>query len=182
MAEYSPVIRSLIEEAKVLTSEDVRRQAITMRVSLSASIVEDNATYKVPATHKMGIEEVFGHLGGLVSTDSATPPGGGSSAVSAGSANIRDILIHKAQNCRIALTDTDTSEKLIGENQGLSLASLLPIAAGQPLNWRDLPALLSPAHSLQMTATLISTVAAQTGTASEYGLTLSVVLVRVKKS
>lgn len=172
---FVPEIRALLEEGRELTPEDYRRIAITMRVALTTTTTSDNNTYKVPSTHKLLITGIQGHLAGMVSTDSAI--GTGNLTTAAG-----ELFRWKAQNCRVTLINADDSTNILGENQAMSLATLLPSANGQPLDWRNAPHIVLPAATIQMTATLISTVAAQVGSSTEYGVTIDGVLVRVKRS
>lgn len=172
---FTPEIRSLLMETRELTPEDYRRATVAMRVALTTSTTSSSRTYKVPSTHKMLIFGVLGHLAGMVSTDAAI-----------GTANLttdaQQLALWKAQNCRVQLTNTDDNTNIVGEDQQLSLASLLPIAHGQPLDWKKMPHIVLPGATIQMTATLISAVAAQVGSSTEYGLALDAALVRVKQS
>jgi hypothetical protein len=178
---FVPRLRALVEEGRRMSAADFVRRVVTLRVALTTTTTTDSRTYQVPTTHKALIMGVRGHLGAMVSTDSVTPAGSGGAAVTVSTAQVEGLSRWKAQNCRIQLTD-ENSENIIGEGQPALLSTFLAETGGRPFDWEGAPRIVAPGVTLTMTATLISTVAAQVGSSTEYGVNLDVVLVRVKES
>jgi hypothetical protein len=173
---FIPEIRAMLEEGRALTPDDYRRIAVTLRVSLTTATTSDNSVYRVFGTHKMLITGIRGHL---VLT---SPSGDSAIGIANFTTNLKDVRELKAMNCRITFINQDDSTNILGENLAIALSTLMPSAGGEALDWRNAPHIVPPGATVQMTATLITTVSPYVGNATEYGITVDATLVRVAAS
>lgn len=162
-----------LDEIRKLTSDDYREVAVDLNAALSNTVASGTDTYQVPTTHKFVIRKVLPHL---VITDPATETAFGSGI--AGTA-YSDHEKFKASNCRVTLTNTESNEKLMGENNPVPLSALL----SDPVDWGDMPHIVSPGAVLQLDVSLVSSgISAYVGGTTEYGVVLVGALVRVRAS
>jgi len=173
-----PYIQQLLASGRVLTSDDFRRDVIDLNAELSSTVSSDTDTYRAPNTHKLLIMGVRPHVV-MTAPASETEPMTGMATAHAGNR-----LAFKASNCRITLINSDSGEKILGENHAMPLSAIMAgEAGGQPLDWREAPHIVAPGATLELTSELVTSGSnAYVGAATEYGVVLDVALVRVKPS
>ena len=162
-----------LDAIRKLTSDDYREVVVDLNAALSNTVASGVDTYQVPTTHKLVIRKVLPHL---VMTDPAIE-----TAFSTGIAGTayQDHEKFKASNCRVTLTNTESNEKIIGENDEVPLSSIM----ADPIDWGEMPHIVSPGAVLQLDVALVSSgVSAYVGGTTEYGVVLVGALVRVRAS
>lgn len=170
-----PYIQQLLRAGRQLSSDDYRRDMVDLSEELSSSTASGSNTYRVPNTHKLLIMGVRPHVV-IVTPSGETEPMTGMATAHAGNR-----LAFKASNCRVTLTNTDSNEKILGENNAMPLSSIMGgEAGGAPLDWRDAPHIVLNGATLQLDVSLVTSgTNVYVGAATEYGVVLDVALVRV---
>jgi hypothetical protein len=165
-------IRSLLDESKKITMSNLRDDVVTLRVQLSSGTLFGSDTFQIPSGRNFLIREIRGHF--AFQQPSSEVAGAGTTMAT--SFNLRDRMIAKALQARIALVNQDRSdlkviESDIGQNNTLCLASILQAAGGAPIVFgEELPLLVPAVDTLRLDVTLRDATTA--GVATEYGVTL----------
>jgi len=159
-----------LDEVRKLTSDDSRDVAIDLNAALSNTVASGSDTYQVPTTHKLVIKKIRPHL---VITDPATET---AFATGIAATAYSDHELFKKSNCQVTVTNTESNEKIVGENNPVPLSSI-------GLGIDDLNHIVSPGAVIQLDVELVSTgVSAYVGGTTEYGVVLVGTLVRVRAS
>jgi hypothetical protein len=154
-------------------AEIMRVEVVLKAALLTATTGTD--TYKVPDTHRLAITSIRGHLAMLNQTAEAAL------AIPFALFTEQGKMITKANNCRIRLLNLDTKTRITDGrlDETISLASILPLAGGAPLNYDSMPHVVLGGQTLRMDATLVDNAVTVLGANTEYGVQLSGYLVRI---
>jgi len=162
-----------VREVMQYDNTQMRRVEITLKVELD-SVASASDTFKVPGDKKLVIFGIRGQLATQALNDDNATLGGVASVNT-----VRDIVAAKAMNCRVQLFDNDSKLKMF-EDDGddkLSLSSLMEIAGGAPIDWRDWPHVVPSDHTIKMIAELVDNATNLAGGDTEYGVVISALLV-----
>lgn len=163
----------LMADGAALSPERYRPVAIPLFKSLSTTTTSSSDKFTCPDIQRFLIRRILAHL--QIADLSAE-----SQAVSAvGNPSFRDRLVMKAANCRINIQNTSRTQKLIDGDNGLVLASLMSPVGDGPIDWRDAPYILMPGETVKVDMALIDTASDAAGGATEYGVVLEGILLRV---
>lgn len=176
-------IRSKVYEMSQLDPESYRGVIIPLFARLAATADSGSQTFRAPATHKLAIKKIYGHIA-LNALASETLD---LSAVMVGnftnSPMLSERVLMKAMNARLTLKNTDRSQNIIdGGFNSLTLVSLLPMFGGQVADFSDAPHILPAGETLELAINLVQTAASILGGATEYGVIIVGDYVRVKAS
>lgn len=168
-------LHAYLKELRDLGPEDYREIAVPLLAALTTSTVTGSDKFRAPSTHNFAITEIRGHI---LLRDLSTE----SQAVSAvGNPSFPDRVAIKASNCRLALQNTDRTQKIFETSAQLSIGTFVEFAGGRPMVF-DRPQILPAGENVQVDFTLVDTASDVVGGTTEYGIILIGALVRVKNS
>lgn len=175
-------IRSRVYEMTQLDPEVYRGAIIPLVARLAATDTTGSQQFRAPATHKLAIKEIWGHLA-LFALASETLD---LSAVMVGnftnSPMLSERVLMKAMNARLTLKNNDRTQNIIDGGVGsLSLNAILPMCGGRVVKF-DEPHIVPAGETLEMAVSLAQSTASILGGATEYGVILVGDYVRVKSS
>jgi hypothetical protein len=162
---------------KDLHPEQVRAIVVPMYATLGAAILTGYDNYRVPTTHDFLIEQIKAHV---VLMDLASEAAAADADVPMPS--FADRVAMKAANALIDLKNSDREQKVI-ENHSMSIAGLMQIAGGSPIDFGLTPQKVLAGESLRLDVRFAnSALANQIAGNTQYGVLLIGKLIRVAKS
>jgi len=171
-------LRDLLKFVVEFNPDEARIVLVAMKATLGVvgvgAVLTDNDVYRVPESHKLAILGIRGHLASLLVA---------SEVALAGLANVdlESTQRAKAMNCRVKLSNLDTSLLVTDSTDDtISLSSILVEAGGKEIDLRETPHIIRGGQSLRMDVTLISNAATAAGQNAEYGILMTGLLVRTK--
>jgi hypothetical protein len=186
-------IRGRIWEQTQLSPEDYRGVAIQLFATLGTGATSGSDSYRVPSTHELSIKQIVGHIAlidvfnEVRDVGPAAGPTLGISDQSGATAALSFLgrVAAKAMNCAVDLQNQDRTQKVI-DNHPMSLATILTLIGGRPLDWSESPHLVPAGETLLLNVALLQTtgldVAKIIGGNTQYGITLIGDLIRTAKS
>jgi hypothetical protein len=176
-------LRDLLKFVVEFNPDEARIVLVAMKATLGVvgvgAVLTDNDVYRVPESHKLAILGIRGHLASLLVASEVAPAGlvnGVNYAVT-----MDAVQRAKAMNCRVKLSNLDTSLLVTDSTDDtISLSSILVEAGGKEIDLRETPHIIRGGQSLRMDVTLISNAATAAGQNAEYGILMTGLLVRTK--
>lgn len=167
-------MQDLMQELSSARLEEYKRVVVPIYANLAAAGTGTDI-YRVPSTYKLAITRIHAHVALLSQATEALALGFMTSIQS-----VRERIASKAMNARVQLVNLDTQIPILGENHAANLGSLMELAGGSPIDFREFPHLVLPGQTLQLTVTLIDATAAIVGANTEYGVVLDALLLRAE--
>lgn len=156
-----------------ITQNSCRAIVPVLRKPLSSTTTSDSDTWRCPSTHNAIFFRMRGHLAFNAFTSEQT------SIPGIGNPTVLDRLAIKSMNCNVKLYNTDRSNENVIDNQQMRLADILPTIGGDPVTM-DPPLIVLNGQTLQMDVSLNDTTTSVVGGATEYGIVLEGLLIRIR--
>lgn len=174
-------LRQRIIELRDLDPEQVKALSAPLYATLSPTVQSGFDTFRAPTTHDFVVHKILPYLVFMDIANASEIATDGNAAVALPS--FADRLVARANNILIDLQNQDRQSKFI-DNHSLSLGSLMP-PLGDPLKYEnDLlrPKILA-GESVRLDVRFASVATpSQLGAATQYGIVLVGLLIRVAKS
>lgn len=189
-AGAAQMIRSRVYELTQLSPEDYRGVVVPIYATLGTAAFTGSDTYRVPTTHEFAIKQIVGHIALVgVNDETRDPPGTGAVATlgiadqsgATAALSLMNRIAMKAMNCTVDLRNSDREQKLF-DNHSLSLATIVTLIGGRPIDWSETPHIVPAGETLALNVGLIQQTAALVGGNTQYGVVLIGDLIRVAKS
>ena len=164
-----------------VTMEDYEGFVATLEGTLGTTTASDSDTFDVPSTHNFVVKEIRGHLSwsAALTGESVIAFGGNALTTATNPGSVLASIIQKAMNTQIALKLAAGNRKIFDGNGLLSLADILTLVGGKPIEFPAMAPLIIPASSqIQMTTTAIVATDAQQGKAFNCGIVMVGNLIR----
>lgn len=169
---YIETLRSRIVEGRTLSPDQFRVVAVPLQVTLGPSATRGSANFNIPSNQRFVVFQVIPHIVPVnVSAAADSVSGVFNVGVPApgdiiAGGTVEDLLLTKAQNCRVNLAMVSYTFQLFPQ-LNFALSDLMSFNGESP-SFMDMPAILPQGTTIDLQASLQDAAAA--GAPTEYGI------------